>query len=223
MDYAYLLNTPVFRGLDIAEIMSVISSTPYRIRRFNAGAMIFQSGEPVNSFVMVISGSVKGEMTDYSGRVLKIEEVREPGSVGAAFLFAGSSLFPVNVVAVTNAELLTIEKNDFLKFLKRDDSILVNFLGMISDRSAFLSEKIKFLNFKTIKGKLAQYFLQISGPDNSSVMLTMTQTDLADYFGVARPSIARVVSEMETEGIINIRGRYLRILDRERLSHHTRE
>jgi CRP-like cAMP-binding protein len=223
MDYTYLLNTPVFRGLDIAEIMSLISSTPYRIRRFNAGAMIFQSGEPVNSFVMVISGSVKGEMTDYSGRVLKIEEIREAGSLGAAFLFAGKSVFPVNVIAVTDTELLTIEKNDFLRFLKWDDRILANFLGMISNRSAFLSEKIKFLNFKTIKGKLAQYFLQISGPGGSTVMLTMTQADLADYFGVARPSIARVVSEMENEGIIKTRGRSLRILDRERLAILTRE
>ena len=70
MDYSYLLKAPVFRGMDIAEIMSVISSTPYVIKRYRTVTMIFQSGEPVNSFVMVISGSVKGEMTDYSGGVL---------------------------------------------------------------------------------------------------------------------------------------------------------
>lgn len=223
MDYTYLLNAPVFRGMDIAEIMSVISSTPYRIRRYRSGTMIFQSGEPVVSFVMVISGSVKGEMTDYSGRVLKIEEVSESGSVGAAFLFSSKSVFPVNVIAVTDAELLTIEKNDFLRFLKCDDRILLNFLGMISNRSVFLSEKIKFLNFKTIKGKLAQYFLQISGSGDSVTTLTMTQSDLADYFGVARPSIARVVSELESEGMIETRGRSLRILDREKLVMLTRE
>ncbi len=223
MDYTYLLNAPVFRGMDIAEIMSVISSTPYRIRRYRSGTMIFQSGEPVVSFVMVISGSVKGEMTDYSGRVLKIEEVSESGSVGAAFLFSSKSVFPVNVIAVTDAELLTIEKNDFLRFLKCDDRILLNFLGMISNRSVFLSEKIKFLNFKTIKGKLAQYFLQISGSGDSVTTLTMTQSDLADYFGVARPSIARVVSELESEGMIETRGRSLRILDREKLAMLTRE
>jgi len=223
MDYSYLLKAPVFRGMDIAEIMSVISSTPYVIKRYRTGTMIFQSGEPVNSFVMVISGSVKGEMTDYSGRVLKIEEVREPGSVGAAFLFSSRSVFPVNVVAVTDAELLTIKKSDFLKFLKSDDRILQNFLGMISNNSLFLTEKIKFLNFKTIKGKLAQYFLQISGPGVSATQLPMTQTDMADYFGVARPSLARVVSELESEGLVEIRGRYLRILEREKLALITRE
>lgn len=223
MDYTYLLNTPVFKGMDIAEIMSVISSTPYRIRRFKPGSMIFQTGEPVNSFIMVISGSVKGEMTDYSGRILKIEEIREPGSVGAAFLFSEKAVFPVNVIAVSETELFTIEKNDFLRFLKCDDRILLNFMGMISNRSAFLSEKIKFLNFKTIKGKLAQYFLQITGSDSPRATLAMTQAEMADYFGVARPSIARVISEMEGEGIIVTRGRSLIILDRERLASLTRE
>ena len=132
-------------------------------------------------------------------------------------------MFPVNVVAVTDAELLTIKKNDFLKFLKSDDRILQNFLGMISNNSLFLTEKIKFLNFKTIKGKLAQYFLQISGPGVSATQLPMTQTDMADYFGVARPSLARVVSELESEGLVEIRGRYLRILEREKLALITRE
>jgi CRP-like cAMP-binding protein len=51
----------------------------------------------------------------------------------------------------------------------------------------------------------------------------MTQSDLADYFGVARPSIARVVSELESEGMIETRGRSLRILDREKLAMLTRE
>ncbi|MBN2665787.1 MAG: winged helix-turn-helix domain-containing protein, partial [Bacteroidales bacterium] len=52
---------------------------------------------------------------------------------------------------------------------------------------------------------------------------TMTQANLAEYFGVARPSIARVVSEMENDGIIKTRGRSLRILNRERLALLTRE
>ncbi len=35
--------------------------------------------------------------------------------------------------------------------MMKNNIILVNFLDMISNRSQFLSEKIKFLTFKTIK------------------------------------------------------------------------
>jgi CRP/FNR family transcriptional regulator, dissimilatory nitrate respiration regulator len=223
MDYSVLIKSPLFRGLMLEEVMSVVSSTPYRIRRFKAGSMISQSGEPVNSFMMVIEGVVKGEMVDFSGRIIKIEDIPASGALASAFIFGSRNRFPVNVVAVSDTQLLIIEKADFLKFLKSDDKILANFLDIISNRSQFLSEKIKFLNFKTIKGKLAQYILQTAGTDKSEIRLAMTQNDLAEYFGVARPSIARVIGEMETDGIIITKGKTLKILDKKRLTELTIE
>jgi len=223
MDYTFLLDSPIFRGLMLAEIMSVISVTSYRIRKFRAGTIIYQSGDPVTSFVMVTSGVVKGEMIDFSGRIIKIEEVSSPGAIAAAFIFGAANRFPVNVVAVSDTELLIIDKPDFLRFLRGNDKILVNFLDMISNRSQFLSEKIKFLSFKTIRGKLAQYFLQLAGSEKSEIRLEMTQSELAEYFGAARPSIARVIGEMEAEGLIITKGKTLTILDRKRLTELTIE
>jgi CRP-like cAMP-binding protein len=223
MDYSVLIKSPLFRGMILEEAVSAVSSTPYRIRRFKAGSLISQSGEPVNSFMMVIEGVVKGEMVDFSGRIIKIEDIPASGALAAAFIFGSRNRFPVNVVAVSDTQLLVIEKADFLKFLKSNDKILANFLDIISNRSQFLSEKIKFLNFKTIRGKLAQYILQTAGPDKSEIRLTMTQNELAEYFGVARPSIARVISELEKDGIICTKGKYLRILDIKKLAELTKE
>jgi CRP-like cAMP-binding protein len=223
MDYSILLKAPLFRGMLLEEVMSAISVTPYRIRRFNAGSLISQSGEPVDAFMMVIDGVVKGEMVDFSGRVIKIEDIPASGALASAFIFGSRNRFPVNVMAVSDAKLMVIEKADFLKFLKSNEKILTNFLDMISDRSQFLSEKIKFLNFKTIKGKLAQYILQTAGPDKTAIRLSMTQNELAEYFGVARPSIARVISELEYEGIISTKGKNLKILDKKGLTDLTIE
>ena len=96
--------------------------------------------------------------------------------------------------------MLLIGKADFLKLLMRNDTVLVNFLDMISNRSQFLSEKIKFLNFKTIKGKLAHYILQRAGNERVTILLDKTQIDLADFFGVARPSVGRALGDLEDEG-----------------------
>jgi CRP-like cAMP-binding protein len=164
--------------------------------------------------MIVISGVVKGEMVDYAGRVIKIEDIPAPGALASAFMFGNRNLYPVNVIAVTDSELLIIDKNPFLNLLMRHDLVLVNFLDMISNRSQFLSEKIKFLNFKTIKGKLAQFILQKAGKDKSSIVLEMTQNDLADFFGVARPSVARAIGEMEEEGLIEAKGKKITVLDK---------
>jgi CRP-like cAMP-binding protein len=221
MDYSVLSNAPPFRGLTAGEIETILSGVSHRIKRFHEGTLISQSGEPVNSLMIVISGAVKGEMVDYAGRVIKIEDIPAPGALASAFMFGNRNRFPVNVIALSEGELLLIEKPDFLKLLMRNDIILVNFLDMISNRSQFLSEKIKFLNFKTIKGKLAHYILQKAGKERSSVLLDLTQNDLADFFGVARPSVARAIGELEEEGYIEAKGKNIKIVNRNGLADLT--
>jgi CRP-like cAMP-binding protein len=121
-------------------------------------------------------------------------------------------------MALSDGELLVIEKPEFLRVLEADERLLVNFLNMISNRSQFLSEKIKFLNFKTIKGKLAYFILQKADAGGEIINTGMTQSDLADFFGVTRPSIARALGEMEEAGYISAKGRIVRILDRTALT-----
>jgi CRP-like cAMP-binding protein len=217
MDYSLLLKAPLFKRLSFEEIDKLLSVVPYRIRKFKAGSLIAQSGEIVDSLMIVITGIVKGEMVDYTGRIIKIEDIPAPGALASAFMFGNRNRFPVNVIAVSTVELLIIEKSEFLKLLMKNDKILINFLDMISNRSQFLSEKIKFLNFKTIKGKLAQFILQRAGENKSEIVLDMTQNDLADFFGVARPSVARALGDMEEEGLIEAKAKSVKILDKKQL------
>lgn len=217
MDFSMLSGSPLFKGLSSSEVERVLSSVPYRVKKFQAGAMISQSGEQVTSLMVVLSGTVKGEMVDYAGRVIKIEDIPAPGALASAFIFGNRNRFPVNVIAVSDGEMFLIDKPDFLRLMMRNDVLLVNFLDLISNRSQFLSEKIKFLNFKTIKGKLAHYILQKASKENSLVTLDMTQNDLADFFGVARPSVARALGDLEEEGYIEAKGKSIKILERKGL------
>lgn len=217
MEYGLLLKASPFKGHDIKEINDILDSIPHRLKKYRAGSFIAQSGELVEKLIVVTTGIVKGEMTDYAGRVIKIEDIPAPGTLASAFIFGNRNWFPVNVIAVTDAELLIIDKMDFLKLMMTDSKVLVNFLDMISDRSQFLSEKIKFLNFKTIKGKLAHYILQKAGEEGTEVRLGTTQNDLADFFGVTRPSVARALGELKNEGYLQVKGKLIKILDKDGL------
>jgi CRP-like cAMP-binding protein len=221
MDCSLLSNAPLFKGISPAEIQKILDNVPHNVKKFQSGSMICLSGEQVNSLMVVINGKVKGEMADYAGRVIKIEDIPAPGALAPAFVFGNRNRFPVNVIAVSPVELLLIGKVDFLNLLMKNGIILVNFLDMISTRSQFLSEKIKFLNFKTIKGKLAHFILQKAGTDQMSVALSMTQNELADFFGVARPSVARALHDLEVEGYIEAKSKNIKIIDKEGLADLT--
>jgi len=223
MDYSILSDSPLFKGMTTGEIETILAVVPHRIKKYKSGSMISQSGEPVVSLMVVVNGTVKGEMVDFAGRVIKIEDIHAPGALASAFMFGNKNRFPVNVITVTDTELLDINKSDFLKLLMINDKILVNFLDMISNRSQFLSEKIKFLNFKTIKGKMAQYILRLAVDQKNEIVLDRTQNDLADFFGVARPSVARALGDMEEDGYLLVQGKRIKILNRKGLLNMTRD
>ncbi len=218
MDISQLVTCSVFKGISATDISLILSSIPYRIRNFSSGTMISQAGEIVSSLMIVSNGTVKGEMVDDAGRTIKIEDIPAPGAIATAFIFGNRNKFPVNVISVSDVELISIEKSDLLRLLMKNDIVLLNFLDMISNRSQFLSEKIKFLNFKTIKGKLAHFILQRAGNDKEIIILDMTQNNLADFFGVARPSVSRALHELGQEGLIEASGKTIRIIDKNGLS-----
>jgi len=96
--------------------------------------------------------------------------------------------------------------------------VLKNYLDSISSRTQFISQKLHFLSFKTIKEKIAHYLLQKAGDRLHSFQLDSTQQQLADLFGVTRPSLARVLSEMQKEKLIIIDKKTVTLLNKQKLN-----
>jgi CRP-like cAMP-binding protein len=213
-----LINCPIFAGLTGEELEVIFSKAHHFTRTFEVGEIAAFSGETVNFLMIVLEGSVKGEMVDFSGKTIKIDDIKAPRVLASAFIFGKQNKFPVNVLSNEKTKLLYIPKYDFMKMLQGDMRILQNFLNVVSSQTQMLTSKLRFLSFKTIKGKIAQYLLGLAGPDKNMIELPLTQNDLAEQFGVARPSLARALGEMAEEGIISVDRKVIRILDRKRLA-----
>jgi len=218
IDYALLSQCPVFRGISATDAENLLKQVHFQLRKFQKDEIVVVAGAPVLNLNIVISGSVRGEMIDYSGKTIKIEDVEAPKPLAAAFLFGQDNKFPVTVTANEKCTILVIPVGEFLKLLQMNSQILRNYLNSISSRAQFLSQKLHFLSFKTIKGKVAHYLLQQAGDRFHSVELKNTQQQLADLFGVTRPSLARVFGDMQKEGLISISNKTVKLINKEKLS-----
>lgn len=212
-----LAKCPVFKGITPEHIEELISSVPYKINKFQKESLIASRGEECKNLMIVVEGSVRGEMLDYSGKVLKVEDIFAPKPIAAAFLFGQNNKFPVDVIANSDVTILKISKESVLNLFQHNDQFLQNYLNAISNRAQFLSQRIWFLSFKTIKGKLAQYILNLLKENMRIVTLPLTQKELAEFFGVTRPSLARALGEMEKDGLIEVSRKEITVLDKERL------
>ncbi|MGL6179042.1 MAG: Crp/Fnr family transcriptional regulator [Tannerellaceae bacterium] len=214
MSYPSLLKCPIFYGMKDNDVFDMIESSHAREKVFPEKAIVALQGEVCNNLMIVLEGSVQGEMIDNTGKLIVIDQIHAPNPIAHAFLYADNHEFPVNIVATSETKILYFERDAFVKLLQQNATLLMNFLRIISNTTRFLSQKLQFHVFKTIKSKIAAYFIKKYNPENGRVyLLDETQQELADRFGVARPSLARAIGEMVKDGVIVMEQKQMKVID----------
>ena len=75
-----------------------------------------------------------------------------------------------------------------------------------------MNRKIAIYTRKSLRDNLTNYLLALSAEQKSkSVLLPVTKKQLADYFGVQRPSLFRELKRMKEEGLIDIENRKIMV------------
>jgi CRP-like cAMP-binding protein len=217
--FQLLTGAMIFRGMDGNSIESLFQKKIYRLKKYEKGETIAQSHEECDRLMIVIRGSVRGEMTDFSGKTIKIEDIGVPRPLAAGFIFGSNNRFPVDIIANESSELLIIPKETLVVMMQQNNRVLKNYLDAISSRTQFLSNRIRFLSFKTIREKIAHYILSRTGEGRDTIVLPQSQTNLADFFGVTRPSLARALHELEKEGVIRVERREITLLNKKKLNN----
>ncbi len=212
--YETIIQNPLFKGLTVADTELLFNHGLYQIKKYKVKDVVATQGEKCNHLMIVLTGTVQGQMVDHSGRLIVIEEISSPLAIATAFLYAEKNELPVSVVALKDCEILFLRRDLFSDILQKNKIVLHNYLTVICNRSKFLSEKINFLTFRTIKGKIADFLLKRSRQaDSLTIVLDETQQEMADVFGVTRPSLARTLKEMEDEGIIALERKKITLTD----------
>lgn len=211
MDIKELFRCPVCRNIPEHNRETFINGLKFKTKRFKKGDFIATQGDVVDALYILIKGKVKAEMISESGTVLNIETIEAPYPLASAFLFAENNRFPVDVIALEDCEVIIINKESIMKQLACDEKFLQGYMAFNSNRAQFLSERIRLLSIKTIKGKLAYYILERT--KNGIFTMDMNQKELAEYFGVTRPSLARSLSEMVDEGVVELERKEGKVLN----------
>lgn len=217
MEYLSVLSEAiVFKRLSDKELNDVLASAVYQLRRFSKGDLVAQAGSPCEHVRIVVDGKLGGEMMDLSGKVLKIEDLLPSMMIAPAFVFGKKRQYPVNVIAMEDSIIWQIHRDDFTALLQKNLLMLDNFMNAISSRAQFLTEKIKFVSFPSIRAKLAGFILHYA-QGRDELQLPITHQQLSELFGVTRPSLSREIRNLNTEKIIESERDVIKILDKEAL------
>lgn len=208
---------PLFFRLSEEEIDEILERSVSEVREVDKGNYVVRQGDPVQFLYLLMDGLVRTEMVTKEGNVLEIEFIEPVRPLAPAFLVATENRYPVDVITTEKSTFYVIPKSMWIKEMMLSETLMANFMKVNSNMTVFLSKKVQMMSIKSLKGKLSLYILENTTPQNNSFLLRRTQTQLAEYFGVQRPSLARTLGEMIREGMISLYRRELKVLDRRKL------
>ncbi|MFA6617469.1 MAG: Crp/Fnr family transcriptional regulator [Candidatus Neomarinimicrobiota bacterium] len=210
----------LFKNVGFREICTMLEEISYKKTSYSKNDVIAFEGDEVRGQYIMLSGSVRGEMTNYQGKVVKIEDIEGSSLLAPAFIFGGDRHYPVDIIANNDTECIYMGNESFTKLLQMNPELNTNFRDIVTSKTQFLSNKIKFLALQPIKGKIASYLLtRTKNNPGNSVLLPYSQDKLADLFGVTRPSLTRALRELDQDKIIEAEGKKIIILDRKKLEN----
>ena len=209
-----LKETVVFNNIDEETIKNILEKTRYEIRNYSPNESIAFRGDEVKGLYIILKGTLITEMLTEEGNVIKIEELVPSDVIASAFIFGKKNSFPVDLTAKDEVEILYVERKEFLKLLFSQEKILENFLNEISNKTQLLTNKIwNSFNNKTIKKKFCDY---VKKNQKNNLFSIQNLGALAEFFGVERPSLSRVLSDLvKDEKLERIGRNKYKILDGE--------
>ena len=214
-----LSKSQLFQGVTINELEQISKNTTISIAKFKGEEIIRSADEEANSMFLILEGFVKGMMEDIEGHVYQVEEFSPSELTAPANLFSEEEYFPVSLIAKTDCQLIEIDKPALLNMFRISARMEENFLRILSNKVLFLANKLWENQFYSISQKIYHMVYKAFKEHNQSLFdIEATHEELAQRFGVSRPSLSRALIKINKEGIVKCSGKCVEILSVEALA-----
>jgi len=183
------------------------------------GEYIYEVGDRSNSIYLVTKGVVKCFKIDSNGKELITELVSEDNFLGFTPL-QNHSPYVESAMVVKDAELHSISKSILRELLGKNQNISIELMNVITDNVYKVKEQLLQMAYSSVRRKTAQtllHFADTVGSEEQQSSIRISRSDLASVAGIATESLIRMLSNFKKEALIDIDGREIIILNRERL------
>jgi CRP/FNR family cyclic AMP-dependent transcriptional regulator len=207
----------LFAGVDEAELEAIAGQM--RSRKYRSGETIFHQDDPGDALHVVVTGAVKIVLPSAEDGEPAIMATLQPGDFFGALALLDEAPRSATAVALGKTETLVLRRDAFLDLVDGHRSLRVALLASLSREIRSITAHVQDLHFLDLPGRLAKRILrEASGraPDaDGSIHLPWpyTQSELAGMIGGSRQSVNRLLADLVSEGLIQLRREALVIPD----------
>jgi CRP/FNR family transcriptional regulator, cyclic AMP receptor protein len=219
-----LSRLPLFAALDVESATSLEAAMT--TRSVPRGHVVFREGDPGDRLFVVLDGKVKIWRAAPDGRENLL------AVLGAGEMFGELSLFDpgprtASVSAVTDSRLASLGHDGLRPILDRP-GVGGQLLQALAQRLRRTNESLADLVFTDVPGRVAKALLDLAEKfgtetaEGTRVQHDLTQEELAQLVGASRETVNKALSEFASRGWLQLEGRTVLLIDRDRLARRAR-
>lgn len=193
-----------------------------------AGAQLVRAGAELPGLLVVVSGQIKASRTNKDGKEHIFYVADQGGVLGFAGI-AGRTKATCDIVARRDSEVVVVAFESVRKAIKSDGQFALLFADLLDQYAEYMRQKADDMSLLGSNTRLAKWlaeWVEQNFPGRGSnfmAVLPFTQSEIAAQLGTVREVISRALGVLQKEGIINVSGKRLRVLDRKRLNEYARQ
>jgi CRP/FNR family transcriptional regulator len=176
-------------------------------RRFAAGEVVFREGAEGDTCYVVRRGLARAVREHSDGRTLTLAHFG-PGDIFGELALFDDERRSATVETIEATEALAILGGDMRRLLHRHPEISIKLLAALGQRLRATNERLARQSFQTVQSRVAAVLAQLvraaqtEGATAHDVLITHTQSELAQLAGSSRESASRFLATLERAGII---------------------
>jgi CRP-like cAMP-binding protein len=192
---------------DVTALASMLA-----VRAFPPGSVLFHTGEQTAGVWIVRDGRI--ELSVGSGRRRAVVQLLRPGDVDGDIQLLLEMPLAYTGRALTEVTCPFLARQDFEHLLATRPAIARRWLSSVAQRLATSQARILAL----LGGSLTAQAARLLAEEAVDGRVELPQRTLAAMLGVARPSLNKVLKDLERDGLIRISYNAIEVLDRAKLA-----
>jgi CRP-like cAMP-binding protein len=189
-----------------------------KIKVYKPGEVVYDEGNHANNIYLVKKGVIKSHKIDEFGKEL-ITKIYKSGEFFGYTSFTENIPYLESSTAMEKSEIVAFSKDELKKKLKQNHKLTLEFIQLLTDNLVEFKEQLLQMAYGSVKKKTASTILQFTEkiPTKSEGTIKISRSDLASVAGIATESLIRTLSSLKKDGLIDIEGRNITVLDLEKL------
>jgi CRP-like cAMP-binding protein len=184
------------------------------------GEPIFEEGEITKGVFCIKDGICKLSKLSANGKDQIIKLVK-PGELLGQRSMISEEPANLSAVALEDMEVCFIPKNEIMGFFNENNQFSMNVMKTICGDLKEADDHMVSLAQKNVKERLAETLLYLEDnfgkSEDGTLHIQLSREELAGMIGTATESCIRLLSEFNKSGLIELVGKKIAILDRNKL------